>query len=112
MENNDFAALGRPAPKAQLFHQQAILELETRQHRSGRDVAGLDQKLAYPQGHGQGQQQAAPEGPWIFRLFFPFRSPGSGEMNPGVWCFDSGGMGLGFLRAQGTPSGRSGFKPE
>jgi hypothetical protein len=43
--------------------REPILQLKPRQHRAGWDVTGLENELAHPQGHSQGDQHAAPEGP-------------------------------------------------
>jgi hypothetical protein len=54
MEYDDLASTGLALAITQLFHQQAILKLQPRQHRTRGDVASLDQKLANPKGHRQG----------------------------------------------------------
>ena len=76
VEHHDLAAPRRALAIAELLHQQPILQLKPRQHRTGWDVSGLENELAHPQGHSKGDQHTAPEGPGAFAFRVGVRGGG------------------------------------
>ena len=66
MEDHDLAPLRRAAAQGEFLHQQPILQLQSRKHRTRGDVARLQDVMAYPEGNAEGDQNPSPEHPGAF----------------------------------------------